>query len=335
MKKRLAAFAVVAACTIALLGALEAGLRLAGYGSPRWHQPDRDLGWTLRPLGAGVNPAGQRDREHLLDKADGVYRIAILGDDYSEARQLPVELTYWRRLAQALERCAFQPGKRIEVLNFGVSGYGTAQQYVMLESRAVRYRPDLVLLQFSADDVRNNSFALEHDKARPFYVLDAGGRLRIDESFSSSPDFMRHSSLASHVLRGVSERSRLLQLASARHAPPGLDAELSAPPRERLWDEAWRITEGLIAMAADFSARNGARFVLVSAPADRPDVVYPERRIAEFARGKGIPAVVLGSEPLSNRQPNPRSAESHRAAADSIARALCTTPESTRNEPSV
>jgi hypothetical protein len=31
------------------------------------------------------------------------------------------------------------------VLNFAVGGYGTAQEYVQLETAAIRYQPDLVL----------------------------------------------------------------------------------------------------------------------------------------------------------------------------------------------
>jgi len=37
-----------------------------------------------------------------------------------------------------MQECGFQPDKLTEVLNFGVGGYGTAQEYVLLETTAMR-----------------------------------------------------------------------------------------------------------------------------------------------------------------------------------------------------
>src|SRR4051812_28356966 len=71
--------------------------------APNWHRLDPQLGWTLRANRYGVhvehgertpvrvNPAGFRDIERFLDKPEGVYRIAVLGDDYSEALDTPLE----------------------------------------------------------------------------------------------------------------------------------------------------------------------------------------------------------------------------------------------------
>jgi hypothetical protein len=162
--------ALVAAAAVLLLGGLELFLRATGFSSPAWYQSDPILGWTLRPGASGwfsregrafvqVNSAGQRDREHSLEKPAGVYRIAVVGDAYAEAMQVPMESAYWAQLPGLLEGCGFQQGKRIEALNFGVRDYGTAQIYLMLEKTAIRYAPDLVLLQFD-HDVRDNSHAL-------------------------------------------------------------------------------------------------------------------------------------------------------------------------------
>ena len=294
MKQALFPYAVIAACTLGLLLGLEAFLRVAGYQAKERYGPDPVLGWTLRPA-RDVNAAGARDRRYLIHKADDVYRMAVLGDAYTEAMDLPVTETWWRLLAGRLAKCGFQPGKKIEVLNFAVAGYSTAQQYVMLETRVMRYRPDLVLLQLAADDVLENSFALAARKDRPFFMLEPSGGLRFDESFATSPDFRGELAFGAEMLRRAADRSRLLQLVSRAQAAPASDS----PPSERLRQEAWRITEGLLLKAADFSARNGARFMVLSIP--------PERRVA----GLGLTALHIPA------------GTPHATTAELLAKALC------------
>ncbi len=331
-----AAVALVASVLAVL--AFELLLRAAGWSSPIWYQPDARLGWTLRPGVAGwftkegrafveVNAAGRRDAEVPLAKPADVYRIAVLGDSYTEAMQVPREQAFWALLPERLHACGFQPGKRIEALNFGVSGYGTAQEYLALERRALAYRPDLVLLQFTnGNDVRNNSIALEDERNRPFFFFAADGALRADQSFATSADFLGRASAASEGLRALTNHSRVLQLvraaretpfirkAQAEGAEQGLEPVVLAPPAEAAWREAWLVTETLIAMTAEAARRGGARFALVSVPyaiqvhpqrsvrealrskLGVPDLFYPDARLADFARRQRILAVAIAPE---------------------------------------
>ena len=366
---------LVASAALAVL-AFEAVLRAVGFSAPIWYRPDAQLGWTLRPGTSGwftregrafvrINPAGQRDRVHPLAKPEAVYRVAVLGDSYSEAMQVELESSWWWLLGERLQHCGFQPGKRIEVLNFGVSGYGTAQQYLALESTAIRYRPDLVVLQFTnGNDVQDNSAVLAAEKERPFFVPDARGGLRIDRAFASSPAQLKRSSSLYEALRRASDRSRVVQLvhaarsmslvgsahAQADELEAGLARAPLAPPADPRWEQAWRVTEGAIAMIDDFARRHGARLAVVTVPyaiqvhPDRalresaqaklgvPDLFYPDRRIEALARARGFAAVALapamqgGSELLhgfDGRGLGHWNARGHRVAADIIAASLC------------
>jgi hypothetical protein len=382
MRKFFAASLLVAASIAFSLLAFELALRAIGWAEPVWYQPDAQLGWRMRPglaawytqEGRGfvrVNAQGMRDRDHLIDKPADTYRIAVLGDSYAEARQVEREQAFWALLPAELAACGFQPGKRVEVLNFGISGYGTAQEYLMLESTAMRYRPDLVLLQFTnGNDVRNNSFALEPDKERPFFMLAADGELRIDESFAGSPGFRARSSFTSQLTRKLTDKSRLLQLARHVKETPffpkaqasqngleqGLETAVLAEPRDALWEEAWRITEGLIGKTADFARRNGARFAVVTVPyaiqvhpdaklrasvQDKlgvSDLFYPDRRIAALAKKSEMLVVPLAPEMQALAEKSGTyfhgfgdaglgrghwNAAGHQAAAGLIARRLC------------
>jgi hypothetical protein len=376
---------VLLSCLFALL-CFELVLRAAGYSAPIWYGPDPLLGWRLRPglaawwTGEGrgfveVNAAGLRDREHRTEKPAGVYRIAVLGDSYAEARQFEAREAFWALLPGRLQQCGFAPGKTIEALNFGISGYGTAQEYLMLESTALGYRPDLVLLQFTnGNDVRNNSPALEEEKDRPFFVAGADGRLALDASFAARDSFRSRTSARSELVRNATDRSRVLQLvrfvremsfvpkASASQdggIEQGLEPFVLAPPRDPQWQQAWSVTEQLLARTAELARRNGAGFMMVTVPyaiqvhPERevrealraklgvPDLLYPDSRIAEFAARRGIRALPLA--PQMQRLAEEQgaffhgfaktgmgrghwNADGHRAAAEIIAQHLCGRP---------
>lgn len=307
--KKLACAAAVAA---AALLAAELGLRAAKLGAPAWYQPDERLGWTLRPYAHGhehgtysrVSAAGMRDARHRVDKREGAFRIAVLGDEYSEAIAVPLRSTWWRRLPLELAQCGFHAERRIEVLNFAVAGYSTAQQSIVLETAVMRYRPDLVLVQFSqGDDVRENAKALASRHDRPFFVRDAGdGRLRLDESFTELADFERRAQFRYQVARELADRSRTLQLVGRfglvkdAHADPVAALAALEPPRDARWQEAWAVTGALLERMADFAGRNGAALAVVAVPhplelARR--LGYAEARLAEIGRRSAIPVIAL------------------------------------------
>jgi hypothetical protein len=255
------AVAVAAAALAAVVLMVEVALRVVGYSAPQWYQLDAELGWKLRPHRQGfhvqdgrrthvrINNAGFRDRDRFVDKLDGVYRIAVLGDEVSEAMQVELTDTWWWRLPPLLRSCTSR--LRVEVLDFAVGGYGTAQELVTLETTAMRYQPDLVLLQFSsANDVADNSFALSRQKLRPFYRVDARGVPRISESFAASPAFERRMQTRYRLGEEIADHSRAFQLARQLaelgfigEARADRDITLLGEPRGELWEEAWHVTE--------------------------------------------------------------------------------------------
>src|ERR1700687_3491778 len=94
--------------------ALEIAMRLAGISFPDFGLPDQDRGWALRPNAEGwvraenkagvyvkINSQGLRDREHSIAKPPGTFRVAVLGNSYTEAFQVPIEQTYWAEIGRA------------------------------------------------------------------------------------------------------------------------------------------------------------------------------------------------------------------------------------------
>ena len=127
-----------------------------------WLYPDRTVGWKIAPnekwLWAGhdlyarefsvpaeSNALGFRDREHAIEKPAGTVRVALLGDSFVEALQVPFEKTAGALLEKKLNQSANEP-VRYEVLNFGVSSYAVGQYLLAWEEYAFRFSPDYVFV---------------------------------------------------------------------------------------------------------------------------------------------------------------------------------------------
>src|SRR5262249_36956349 len=181
--------------------------------------------------GAGfvrVNSAGFRGPEWNVAKPPNTYRIAVVGDSFTEAPHVAYEQTFGAVAQRALSECPVLRGKRAQVMNFGIDGYATAQELVTLRRHVWQYSPDLVVLAFfSGNDLRNNSVALEGDKCRPFYVYD-GDRLVLGGPFERSRWFYlscmirfesRHSQVLNLLGDAKSEiRSKMKAMEAARHS---------------------------------------------------------------------------------------------------------------------
>lgn len=291
---------------------LELTLRLVGISYPYFYIPDSVTGFSNKPNAEGwwrkegqayirMNSAGFRDREHTKGKPPGTLRIAVLGDSYAEALQVPREQTFWAVLEQELTQCRSLAGRQVELINFGVSGYGTSQELLMLRQKVWDYSPNIVILAFlTSNDVRDNSRELDDNPTKPYFVYQEG-ELVLDARFRDSITFvlrqMKFSYEAfkySRVLQVVREaRYKIGSYLSRKTVMPeiGSDSDLGAmvylEPRNPLWAEAWRVTEALIILIRDEIKAHGADFLLVTLT--NPDQVYPDpRQRHEVANKLGV-----------------------------------------------
>src|SRR4028118_2143551 len=105
-KMRLVKLAMLLSAIIFALLVAEIALRIGGYSYPVFYMPDTVRGYALRPGVFGwyrkegeayvrINSDGLRDRERPKQKPANTLRIALLGDSFSEALQVPLEDAYW------------------------------------------------------------------------------------------------------------------------------------------------------------------------------------------------------------------------------------------------
>jgi hypothetical protein len=197
--------------------------------------PDRVVGWkhpnSLTFSWNGRNPYciefrvqvttnsfGFRDHEWELDKPPGVTRIAILGDSFIEALQVPLQLTAPRLLAREL--ATRLPGRPVETMNFGVSNYGIGQYLMMYEQYVRRFRADYVVvfasyLNFTRTTQRELTSRLQAFytlHVRPSYTVDANGALQ----YVPARDYDKYEDGVASLLSSEFGRNRTMDIPPVR-----------------------------------------------------------------------------------------------------------------------
>jgi hypothetical protein len=108
-------------------------------------RPNAQIVFMDQPL--TTNRWGMRDRDRLLAKPEGTYRIAVLGPSHVMGAGVADGETFTHFLEERLNRSAVpETNTRYEVLNFGFPDYSLLQQLAMLEERAVMFQPDAVFI---------------------------------------------------------------------------------------------------------------------------------------------------------------------------------------------
>lgn len=185
---------------------VEGGFRLAGHNFPLTTRYHPETGFTngggmagyidtesvewvdLDQFGLRRPDRPEDQRERTLAKPPGVFRVAVLGDSYTESFHVSYDEAFPTVLERELNRCA-AIGRPVEVLNFGVSGYSNVQELQRFRHVARSFQPDAVLLVFHAvNDLHNNFRKHEQNPYIPYGEL-RDGKLVIDDSFKRDPAF--------------------------------------------------------------------------------------------------------------------------------------------------
>jgi hypothetical protein len=255
-----------------------------------------------------VNGWGYLDRNHGTAKPAGTRRIGFFGDSFTEARQVPLDSTFFRRIERATNAT--------ECIAIGIMGYGTLQSYLECRRWMPRLALDEVVYVFCENDPANLVPALNMSDTCPYPVL-VGDSIVVDRSFATKYANKRHWThrtwqyLKSHTLlfstletrwhllrsRGVrvhvATEDRLMNTKTDQHEKPSYNSPPSALP-----DSVRSLCENLCAHVIlpwkkDVESA-GKRFVIlyiprpseVARPADQRDSW--EKWLAAFCRSNDI-----------------------------------------------
>lgn len=112
----------------------------------------RQVGRSRVPV--RTNSLGLRTPEVAQPKLADSYRILVLGDSVTFGWGIRGEDTFASQLASLLG--TLRPEQRFEVINAGVSGYGTWQETLWLVSQGMALEPDLIIVQVHLNDTADN-----------------------------------------------------------------------------------------------------------------------------------------------------------------------------------
>jgi hypothetical protein len=225
-----------------------------------WHQ-SIDGRWRFK-----INNKGFRgDKDYAYEKPAGTLRVLLLGDSHTAGFEVDQDKMY----ASVLEQSLRQRGVRAEVLNAGVSGFGTAEELAYLENEGMRYAPDVIVVAFFANDYSDNV------RSGLYHLVD--GKLAVaSKRYAPAVDIIRvtlaipglkwlseNSYAYSYVFNTVWElfKARSVQQAAAENAGP----ELAVPAGEATSGEE-ALTVALLERIADVGRRNGIVTILADIP---------------------------------------------------------------------
>ncbi len=208
---------------------------------------DADLGWAPVPNARAAftgsrtvevrnNSLGLRDIEH--DRG-GRQKILFIGDSFTWGFDVETKDRFTEILRARMPQA--------DIVNAGVPGYGTDQEYLLLEKIWDAVRPDIVVLIYCSDNDRfDNTQNIRYDGYyKPYLAQAADGRWE----FRGRP--VPKSRRVYFVDNALVRNSWLARVAVSAYV------EVTVP-RITVPDP----TERLVAMMRDFVAARGARFLV-------------------------------------------------------------------------
>jgi hypothetical protein len=278
----LRAFGLLLCVIVLLLGAAELLLRVTQLGqrpvSDGTYGPyrfDAELGWLAPPNSTGVQPStnrtvslqhnslGIRERE-LSDIAPE--RILFLGDSFTWGFDAEVD----ERFTNLLQKDLPQYG----MVNAGVAGYGTDQQFLLMERLWPKVSPKVVVVTFCVNNDRDdNSSNLRYRQYKPYFARTPDGELQV-----------RGYPLPRPSSEGVGRSGWLENLALVRFA---VDSYATLRNRETIVPDP---TERLIDLMQRTVEARGARLVV--------GLQRHEPRLEAHLRARGIPHTSFDGAPF-------------------------------------
>lgn len=219
-----------------------------------------------------TNADGFTGRDYPLKTNN--YRIAILGDSAVEAYGVP-DTTRFTYVAEQLVFTKTQGRRKVEVMGFGVSGWGNVQHYGAVRKYVLKYKPDEIWVMFlPTNETGDNTPLMNAPPLGPTFIYKSPESDEITDIKFGYPD-------VPEALEAERQRryGRYLKDTWANWAN-GLLPYYWSPERNPQWDLVMSHTYQTLRLIKRLCDENGARMALVYRPTgyDRDDASFEKYR---------------------------------------------------------
>jgi hypothetical protein len=295
-KSKIFALAQAFCYLLVCIAVMEVSFYLACVGDGEHVYPDLKVGYkifagkriTQRNEGFGcfkLNSFGMQNDETTIAKPAGTYRIAVFGDSYVEALQVPRQANYLNEVGEALSK---RLGRPVEVLNFGVSNYSVAQDYLRYQTLAKQFKPDMVIQVFRCEEISKllpmetqsllfvrpvffpgaaDSLVYDNTCVRQFFQSKEGKRLR-------NTQWLRANSRIWGVISGMWQQALTFQTETQAKLMPGKKGPHFELPSDQTRSNYakcyWYMMDAQLRAFQKECASEGSRFVILRTPMVRP-----------------------------------------------------------------
>ncbi len=298
------AFGVIAVALLLLLGMAELVARWVRPdlkpSSDMQIIPDPFIGWRYLPCQQfrgrteygelrriQINSLGFPDAEHALEATEGVTRLAFLGDSFTAAMHVDYENSFAQVAGRKLQKTV--PRTRWEVLNFGVTGFGTLQEHQTWKYYAAPFHPQITVLAFFlGNDVANNlpdynpTMEQRMTKRSWFYRQLLEPSLLYQQYKLFSRDLRHH--WRKNWTRRVRSGEQALPFWKRDYAP--IDWQSYLPRPDPAFEQAWKTTEKTLRQLRDEVQSSGSVFQVALLPG--MEAMLPADFYRSFPRYPGI-----------------------------------------------
>jgi len=192
MKKNLISILKFTVIFITALASFDIYLRFTEISSPSMVIDDYKLGNVLKPNNnimiikegfymGKINSYGFLGPDYSPWRKNGTLRIAVIGDSYVEGFQL-FEKYHFRSVLE--EKLTLLTSQKVEVLNFGRSGFDLQRMYIYYLEKVEEFKPDITLFFLSPSD-----FEVYVVSEGPDCYIDKDNLLKINYDFVNSKEF--------------------------------------------------------------------------------------------------------------------------------------------------
>lgn len=149
--------------------------KINGFNDLKQHYiiPNNLLGWTIGNSSRSSNELYESNsigirnpKEFKINKNNNAIRIELFGDSFIHGDDVSFNETWGYYLEKSLSESL---NKTVEVMNFGVGGYGNDQAYLRWKLLGQNYDPNIIIIGFQAENCKRNL-----NIVRKFYLRETG-----------------------------------------------------------------------------------------------------------------------------------------------------------------